>query len=178
MSAALRAGDARAALPLLMDRYGLTVYRYCRRMLGADADGDDVSQIVFLQAFEAIQRRASVENVRAWLLGIARNRCLDRLAKRRRGPLLVEEEELERAIEAESHGEPPVGDPRARQAMDDCLDALDPRSRAVVLLRFHDELSYEAISVLTGDRPGALRVRVARALRALRRCMEKKGEAP
>jgi Sigma-70 region 2 len=88
-----------------MQRYGLSVYRYCRRMLGADADGDDVSQIVFMQAFEAIQRRAAVHDAGAWLLGIARNRCL------------------------------------------------------------------------TGDEPGALRVRVARALTALRRCMDRKGRA-
>jgi RNA polymerase sigma factor (sigma-70 family) len=178
VAAALRAGDAHAALPLLMDRYGVTVYRYCRRMLGLDADGDDVSQTVFMQAFEAIQRRAQVENVRPWLLGIARNRCIDRLNGRRRGPLLVEEEELERATDDEGPHEPPLDDPRARHALDDCLDGLDARSRTVVLLRFHDELSYESISRLTGDTPGALRVRVARALTALRRCMEKKGEAP
>lgn len=178
VAAALRAGDAHAALPLLMDRYGVTVYRYCRRMLGLDADGDDVPQIVFMQAFEAIQRRAPVENVRAWLLGIARNRCIDRLHKRRRGPLLVEEGELERATDDIEPHEPPLDNPRARQALDACLDTLDARSRAVVLLRFHDELSYDSISRLTGDTPGALRVRVARALVALRRCMERKGEAP
>jgi RNA polymerase sigma-70 factor (ECF subfamily) len=175
---ALRAGDAHVALPLLMDRYGVAVYRYCRRMLGLDADGDDVSQTVFMQAFEAIQRRAPVENVRAWLLGIARNRCIDRLNRRRRGPVLVEEEELERATGDDGPREPPPGDPRAREVLDACLDKLDARSRAVVLLRFHDELSYESISRLTGDTPGALRVRVARALTALRHCMEKKGEAP
>ena len=175
---AIRAGDAHAALPLLMDRYGVTVYRYCRRMLGIDADGHDVSQIVFLQAFEWIQRRKPVDNVRAWLLGIARNRCMDRLNNRRRGPLLLDEEELERVTDDDAPGEPPLDDPRAREVLDTCLDSLDARSRAVVLLRFHDELSYDAISRLTGDTPGALRVRVARALTALRRCMERKGEAP
>ncbi len=175
---AVRAGDADGALPLLMVRYQLTVYRYCRRMLGNDADGDDVSQVVFLQAFEAIQRRAEVQSVRAWLIGIARNRCLDRLRRRRRSPLLVEDAELERIVDPDDPGEPPLGDPRAREVLDACLDKLEARTRAVVLLRFYDELSYDAISNLTGDTPGALRVRVARALVALRRCMERKGEAP
>jgi len=178
IEAALAAGDAQAALPLLMDRHASSVYAYCRRMLGVDADGDDVSQIVFMQAFEAIRRGARVDKVRAWLLGIARHRCLDRLAGRRRGPVLVATEDLERAIDADAPAEAPALDPGASQALDECLDALGARSRVVVLLRFHDQLSYEAISELTGDRPGALRVRVARALPALRGCLEKKGRAP
>jgi DNA-directed RNA polymerase specialized sigma24 family protein len=44
----------------------------------------------------------------------------------------------------------------------------------VVLLRFRDQLSYEVISKLTGERPGALRVRLVRALRTLRRRLETK----
>ena len=160
-----------------MDRYGERVYRYCRRLLGVDADGDDVSQIVFLQAFEAIQRGTRVENPSAWLIGIARHRCLDRLEGRRRGPVLVAEEELERAIDA---GSSELGHPDsiAGQALDDCLDKLDARSRVAVLLRFHDHMPYDEIAKLAGDKPGALRVRVARALSALRRCLEKKGGAP
>jgi RNA polymerase sigma factor (sigma-70 family) len=174
----LESGDAGAALPLLMDRHGATVYRYCRRMLGEDADGDDVSQIVFLQAFEAIRKCPRIENVRAWLLGIARHRCLDRLERRKRGPVPVESAELERALDAESNAELLVRDPGTSRALEECLDGLDRRSRAVVLLRFHDQLSYEDIGKLTGDRPGALRVRVARALSALRRCLESKGGMP
>jgi RNA polymerase sigma factor (sigma-70 family) len=174
----LEAGDADKALPLLMDRHGATVYRYCRRLLGEDADGDDVSQIVFMQAFEAIRRGLRIENVRAWLLGIARHRCLDRLDRRRRSPVLVDADELERARDADEHGETMVRDPGASRALEDCLDRLEPRSRAVVLLRFYDHLSYEDIGGLTGDKPGALRVRLARALAALRACLESKGERP
>lgn len=177
IAAALAAGDARAALPLLIHRYGEEVYRRCRRLLGTDADADDVSQTVFLQAFEAIQRGCQVENPGAWLRGIARHRCLDKLVGRRRDPLLIEEEELERVPDADSL-DPFAIDPGMSQALDECLDRLDPRSRVAVLLRFNDQLSYEAIGQLTGDRPGALRVRVSRALIALRECMEKKGGTP
>jgi len=178
IAAAVDAGDARTALPLLMDLYGERVYRYCRRLLGADAEAEDASQVVFMQAFEAIRRRSQVVSPGAWLLGIARHRCLDRLDRRRRGPVLVEAEELERVMDADEPGQGQAGDPRVRQALDECLDELDARSRAAVLLRHHDHLPYEAIGQLTGDRPGALRVRVARALPLLRRCLERKGGAP
>jgi len=174
LARAVADGDAHTALPLLVDRYGLDVYRHCRRMLFDDADGDDVSQIVFIQAFEAIQRRQRIDNVRAYLLGIARYRCLDRLALRRSGPIPVDSDQLERAIESQAPGESPICDSRVCQVLDECLDELDPRSRMVLLLRFHDGLAYAEISKLTGDRPGALRVRVARALRLLRGRLERR----
>lgn len=172
---ALQTRDADVALPILMHRHGATVYRYCRRMLGNDDDGNDVSQTVFLQAFEAIQGGARIDSVRSWLVGIARHRCLDQLARYRRGPLLVEADELDRAADRHDPPEAEMIDRSGFRALEDCIDALDQRSRTVLLLRFHDDLSYEAISEVTGDSPGALRVRVARALPALRRCLELKG---
>jgi len=176
LDAALADGHADVALPLLMERHGPTVYRYCRRMLGADADSEDVAQIVFMQAFEAICRITRIENPLGWLLGIARHRCIDRLRGRRRAPLLSDE--LEPGAESDAPEEVTIRDPGSSQALDDCLDQLDVRSRIVLLLRFRDELSYEAIGRLVGDRPGALRVRVARALRVLRGRLKKKGIVP
>lgn len=174
---AMAAGDARTAVPLLMDRYGERIYSYCRRMLGSDAEADDASQMVFLQAFEAIERRAQVDNPGAWLRGIARHRCLDGIDRRHRDPLLLDEAELQRMIDARAAAGSQLLDPRLQQLLDECLDALDARSRTAVLLRHHDHLSYEEIGGKTGDKPGALRVRVARALRVLRDCLEKKGGA-
>lgn len=174
LARAVAAGDAHAALPLLLDRYGRVVYHYCRRMLGNAVEGDDVSQVVFVQAFEVIERRQRVDNMRAYLLGIARYRCLDQLVVRRSAPILVDTDELERMLEREAPRDSPTLDPRMCEALEECLDELDPRSRTVLLLRFQDDLPYAEISLLTGDRPGALRVRVARALRMLRRSLERR----
>lgn len=167
--------DAEAILSALARLFRDTVYRYCRRMLGSDADASDVSQIVFMQAFEALCDGVDVQSERAWLLGITRNRCLDRF--RRLSLVLIEQEELEQAVDGNQEGGPVMPDPAASRALEDCLDTLDPRSRAVLLLRFHDDLSYQEISALTGDTPGALRVRVARALPLLRNCLKLKGVA-
>ncbi len=178
LARALNAGDARAAWPLLIDRYRVTVYRYCRQMLGNDADGDDVSQVVFLQAFEAIQRRSRIGHMHAYLLGIARHRCLDRLEVRRRFRSALDADELEEMPESEDPGDGEARERRICQALEDCLGELDSRSRMVVLFRFRDDLTYKQIGQLTGDQPGALRVRVSRALCMLRRSLERRGIAP
>lgn len=164
---------ASAALDVLMRRHHPSVYRYCRRMLGDDADAMDVSQTVFLQALEAIRNGVVIENERAWLLGISRNRCLDRL--RRRSFVLADEDEMERILERAQEDGSMMLDPMTSSLLDDVLDTLDRRSRVVLLLRYYDDLSYDAISALTGDTPGALRVRVNRALRLLRRLLQLRG---
>lgn len=167
--------DPRAQVEAMARRHQRMVYRYCRRMLGNDADALDASQTVFMQALESLRKGCAVENEEAWLRGIARNRCLDRL--RRRAHVPIDGEEIEWRLEQlqRERGVMNPSDPLTIRALDDCLDTLDERSRVVLLLRFHDDLPYEAISAILGDSPGALRVRVARSLPVLRRCLKLKG---
>ena len=178
LAAALEAGDGDQAMEILVELHGEHVYRYCRRLLGEGADSDDASQTVFMQAFQSLKDLTRVRSARAWLLGIARNRCLDRLRALRRGPEPLEDNDLHAIVEQHPGFPASDDDPRVRKALDDCLDELDPRSRAVLVLRFHDELTYEEMSRLTSDTPGALRVRLVRALPLLRRCLESKGVQP
>jgi RNA polymerase sigma factor (sigma-70 family) len=178
LAVALEAGDRERAMELLVELHGEQVYGYCRRMLGNDVDGDDVSQTVFVQAFQGLKRFDQVQHIKAWLLGIARHRCLDRLTSVRRGPQLLDDTDLAAIADGQAVVSMAETDPRVRRALDECLDQLDARSRALLVLRFHDELSYDEISALTADTSGALRVRLARALPALRQCLESKGVAP
>ncbi len=176
-----RLGDAvsvRVQVELLAGEYGQEIYRRCRRMLGTDEAAKDVSQIVFLQAFEELQRGGVIQNPLGWLRKVARHRCIDWLRVDRF--ILVEDDELDRVHEPDTSrfGHLMIIDPLLSKELDLCLDVLDARTRKVLLLRFQEELSYDEISAEVKDRPGALRVRVARALMALRRCLRLKGVMP
>jgi len=178
LAAALEAGDTARAMAMLVEQHGDAVYAYCRRMLGDRAETDDVAQTVFVQAFQGLARVSRADQPRAWLLAIARHRCLDRLKAARRSPVTVTHDDGCAVAVAGALGDVADDDPRVRVALDDCLDQLDARTRAILVLRFHDELSYDEISALTADTAGALRVRVARALPVIRRCLESKGVRP
>lgn len=175
LATALEASDIDSIMELLVERYGDQVYRYCRRMLGNDVDGEDVSQVVFVQVLQGAKELNAVRNMQAYILGIARHRCLDRLKAMRRAPQMSDLEEVRDVADPVAPSPAITQDQRVRKALDECLDRLDERSRAAVVLRFHDELSFDEMSAATSDTPGALRVRVARALPALRRCLEQKG---
>jgi RNA polymerase sigma-70 factor (ECF subfamily) len=178
LTAAFAAGDYSLAMELLLLQHADYIYGYCRRFLGNATEAEDVAQTVFAQAFEDLRSLSSPQVAHVWLRGIARHRCVDRLRARRRDFQIVEDSDLCAIVDREPLLVSADSDPRVAQALDECLDRLDERSRVVLVLRFHDELTFEEISKLTHDSPGALRVRMARALPALRRCLEAKGVLP
>jgi RNA polymerase sigma-70 factor (ECF subfamily) len=177
--AALDAGDRRGALEILMRVYGAGVYRFCRSTL---EDGDlaqEVHQIVFVAAYDDLGSFAGRSTLQAWLYGIARHRCLDALKSRRRARLRMlfglspPEGRDARPGPAELLERRGLG-----QALQLCLKALAPHVRMAVLLRYGEGLSCEDISRTSGERANTVQARVARALIALRRCLESNGVTP
>lgn len=172
---AIRRGDDRGAVALLVRTYGPAVYRYCRTMIG-EADAEDLMQITFLHAQRSLASTAAMPSIKGWLLGIARHRCLDKIrAERRRPRADFDTDEVMELPAQVTDVQAVLAERRAGAEIDDCLDALEPRIRAAVLMRYQDQLSYDEIAGETGEKAVTLRVRVSRALPALRRCLEAKG---
>jgi RNA polymerase sigma factor (sigma-70 family) len=166
----------RPALVALMGRYGVAVYRFCRQMLRDEVLVDDVHQQVFVQAYRDLPKFQQRSQLRTWLFGIARHRCLDAIKiqgrRDRRFPL---------------DDEPGAGDaapgPSALDqlsfaelsgALDQCLDELAPATKSAVLLRYREGLPFDQMAGLFGEKAGTLQARVARALPVLRRCLERR----
>jgi len=175
------AADYRKALERLMDLYGTAIYRHCRLSLGDDDLARDVHQEVFVQAFQGLPRFRGGSTLRTWLYAIAHHRCLDAIKHRRRfrGRFESHAEMPEVGVVPAAAEATSAGD-RAKlgQALVGCLDGLAPAARLAVLQRHHEELSYDEMAGFSGERVESLRVRVFRAMAALRTCLEKQGVAP
>ncbi len=64
------------------------LHRYCARMMGSAADGEDVVQDTLAKATEALSAAGRIERPESWLFRIAQTTALDALRKRRRGVLV------------------------------------------------------------------------------------------
>jgi RNA polymerase sigma factor (sigma-70 family) len=174
--AALDRGDRRRALSILMRGYGDRLHRYCYGMLRDQVMADDVHQTVFVQVFQDFDTFSGQSSLRGWLYSIAHHRCLDALKISRRW---LKRFSLQEALPEETDPEPSSDEMLVARAislvLNECLSALNPQVRAAVLLRYQEGFSYQEMSRMCREPPATLQTRVARAMPALRRCLEAKG---
>jgi RNA polymerase sigma-70 factor (ECF subfamily) len=170
--AALRANDMRGALTLMMNRYGDEVYRFAYAVTHSHHLADEVRQQVFVEIYRDLASFGGRASLRAWVLGITRHRCLDATKKHRRWTHRFkndpppDDEPDDRELERE------LDRGKLARILAACLAKLAPAARDAVVLRYHQDLSYDEASAVAGDNAGTLQQRVARALPALRRCLD------
>jgi RNA polymerase sigma factor (sigma-70 family) len=165
---ALRHGDHHTAAEWLVRHHATAVLALCEGIVRDETLAEDLCQDAFTRAFGGLGGYRRESEPRSWLLAIARNRCLDEL--RRQGRSLVDADEHidqipdERPLEAHLLGD--------RQAVQQALDGLEERDRAMVLLRFVHGLGYPELADAFGIKQGAARMRISRALARMRDLLE------
>ena len=116
-------------------------------------------------------------NLRGWLFGIARHRCLDAAKSSRRHsqryPLDAQAGKNQPDDRPDADGQ--LDQPRRSAVLRQCLQALDTGVRVAVLLRYEEGLAYEEIARMSRELAATIQARVARALPRLRECLESKG---
>jgi RNA polymerase sigma-70 factor (ECF subfamily) len=154
---------------VVLDAYGDAIHGFVLRMLRNPADAADATQETMLRAFRSAAGFDAREPLRPWLYRIARNVCLDMLARRRKDSTaaasIVQEPDLH------TRDDRLVARERIAQ-LDAAHDRLDTRSKEVLVLRHVEGLDYAEVAGVTGDSEGSLRVRLHRAKEKLRTLLE------
>jgi RNA polymerase sigma-70 factor (ECF subfamily) len=88
--ARLQAGD-QSAYAQLVEENAAKVYRLALRMMGNEADAEDVLQETFLNAFRFIDRFEARSSLSTWLYRIASNAALMRLRRKEPEQVSVDE---------------------------------------------------------------------------------------
>lgn len=165
----LRAGDEQALAEIYAE-WSPLVYTLARRSLGSAADAEDVTQRVFVSAWQA---RASFDperaSVGAWLTGITRHRVADVHDERRR-----ERELVEHAVSV--HDAAPAPAPEYELAdrllIADEMAQLEPVPREIVHLAFFDDLTHVQIAERMNLPLGTVKSHIRRSLATLRGRLE------
>jgi RNA polymerase sigma-70 factor, ECF subfamily len=170
---AARAGDPEA-FGALFDRYHAPVYRYIVARVGRPSDAEDLAQLVFVKALEALPRFESRGvPFGGWLFRLARNVVIDHVRARR------DHTTLDLIVERADTGSGPDQLAVLRQEMDSvaaALRRLTPEQREAIELRFFAGLSAKEAAVAMGRQEGTIRGLQFRAIAALRRDLGLKAE--
>jgi RNA polymerase sigma factor (sigma-70 family) len=177
-----RRGDLDAFNQIVL-AYQDRVYSVCLRMLGSQQAAEDASQETFLSAFRNVRSMRGT-TLRAWLLRIASNACIDELRRRRRQPQLSldmpsEDGDGGRVIETPDASPGPeqvVLGLELREALRDELLRLPADQRLAVVLCDIQQLSYEEIASAMETSVGTVKSRISRGRARLREAVLARGE--
>jgi RNA polymerase sigma-70 factor (ECF subfamily) len=128
-----RAGDT-AALALLIQAHQRSVYTLALRLLGSRELAEDLTQEVFMQLNGNLKSIASNTHLLFWLRKVTSNRAIDQLRRPSRIEMTPLDDELPLIDTADG------GDPLLQRHLQQLLLELTPSARAVLLLRYQEDL--------------------------------------
>jgi RNA polymerase sigma-70 factor (ECF subfamily) len=163
-----KAGDVEA-FAAIFDAYAGPVHRFIASRVNRPSDAEDLTQLVFVKALEALPRyEARGIPFGGWLFRLARNAIIDQARTRKDHLPLV----AALTRETEEAG------PEARAALRDDLDRvaaalrdLTEDQREVIELRFFAGLSVLETAIAMGRQEGTIRGLQFRAIASLRRSL-------
>jgi len=126
------------------------LHRYCARMTGSVADGEDIVQETLARAYYALAEVETVPPLRPWLFQIAHNRAIDhlrRLDKTMPRPL---DEVASDIADERADPEDTLGRKDATHFALSCFSELPPLQRSAVILKDVLDHSLEEIAALLG----------------------------
>jgi len=163
------------AFAQLVETYQRPVFSVCFRMLGNARDAEDAAQESFLRAYKNLYRYDSNRSFATWLLSIASHYCIDQLRKRRLTTFSIDDDD--NWWQPPAPGPSPegvmVGTERNAQVIK-LLDTLKFQDRAVIVLHYWHDYSYEEIAETLELSVSAVKSRLYRARRTLAKGWQEK----
>jgi len=165
------AGDVEA-FEALFRQHQCEVYGWILRIVRDRATAEDLTIETFWRMYRAHARfDAARGNCTAWLRRIATNAALDHLRRTRREVPLPEDPPDAPKVPAAERSE-------LRRTILSAMNSLSPRLRVAVVLALVEEESYGRIAEALGISVSAVKVRVFRGVRILRKELSRAGVRP
>ena len=157
--AAARSGDE-ASFEHLIQPYLRAGFRLAMAMLRDPGESEDVLQDAMFRAWRSIGQVRSAAQLRGWFLTIVANRSRSIRKARRWSEIRRPDFRFARRTSLEGVDQ--------REDLVRALHRLSPEDRAVVYLRFYEDMSTKDVADALGLSAGTARTRLHRALQRLR----------
>ena len=160
----------RGALDELVVRYQRPVFNAALRILDHRDDARDVTQIVFMKAFERLDQYDPGQRFFSWIYRIAINESLNLLATRRPQERVSDSLPLDRPSPEDQ-----CEHDQLERGLQSALMALAPDQRTLIVLKHVMGCSYEAIGQIIEVPVSTVKSRLFDAREALRRVCAQRG---
>jgi len=165
-----------------MKAYQNMVFSTAIRLLGNESEAEDVSQEVFLKAYERYEDLKNSQTVGGWLKTVTRNLCLNHLSRYRARWRFFSEMISHHEGEEESGPDwaaPEAHDQRVatgdqRQLIESALHKLPEVQRVPLVLYHFEEMSYEEIAARLDISLSKVKTDIHRGRDALRKKLQLK----
>lgn len=149
------------------DRQVKRVYRLAMVLMGNISDAEDVTQTVFLKAWEKKPDFRDSDHEIAWILTTTRNQCKDmhKSFYRRKRTDLENAPEPQVTLETQMDSE-----------IWEALQSLTEKYRMVLYLYYYEGYSVRELSVILGRRESTLQTQLATGRKQIKSLLELKGE--
>ncbi len=182
VSATLAGNDK--AFELLMKRYVPLIGNFIRSKTPNTVDSEDLVQEVFIKAYRELSTLKDVEQLGAWLIGIARNAVNDVYRQRnsQKRSVLKRHSNFHDEADALSNipdtAQGPIEHAEQAETVEQITEALDQVSdtyRMVLYMALFEGCTSREIAAQLGLKESAVRMRLQRGLVALRKHLEASG---
>jgi RNA polymerase sigma-70 factor (ECF subfamily) len=163
----------------LVQEYKHRIHGYVCRLTNDSPDAEDITQEVFIRAYQSMHAFRHDAAVDTWLYRIATNLVIDRFRRARRAPQMVPVvAEVDDALQ-ELPTTSRESDPQAtaqltelQKQVQKAIHSLPTKLRTVVVLHDMEGLSYEEVAQAAGCPVGTVKSRLFNARLLLRRKLQ------
>lgn len=150
----------------IVDAYQGRVYGFVKGLVRSSEDALDVTQEVFIRAFQAFDRFDGRSSLRTWLFRIAHNLCIDRARKISRTGLDVsidapqDNGDTWDFPDQRSTPEGSVLDDELLAKLQEGIESMSEKLRTVLFMHDQEEMSYEEIAAALNIPMGTVKSRL------------------
>ena len=154
------------------------------RITGNPEDAAEVAQETFIRVLRSLHTYDPERPLKTWLFKIAANLALDAIRRRKRRPVALEDlfdaddgPPLE-AVEPGPGPEAMLKLEESSERFDALVQEMPEHYRAILYLRYREDLAYDEIADTLKIPLGTVKVRLHRAHESLRRKLKTRGNEP
>lgn len=151
----------------LVRRYQEKIYWVARRFVNDHDQADDIVQEVFVKVYSALKNFRAESSVYTWLYRITVNVALNALRKQRIRDYVRIDEHFEKADDKYEQPDVLFEKEEEQKLIEEAIAKLPEKQKAVFILRYHEELSYEEISLILKTSVGGLKANYFHAVRKI-----------